>query len=417
MELGLFPALGDGIADLRRTGQASRLVDGYLGPYARAFDRVWYASYVPEALADFQEAARLNPHSHLPFGNMGGLFHLAGRHAEAVEAYTEALARRPGEPDYLEGRALSFLFLDRLQEAESDMDRVVQARPTAASYSNRGAILARRGKFEAAMEDYGRAETLDPKDAGVPYNVGLNLARRKQHAPAVEKFRKALELGRDLPDTWLALGQSLNELGRFREAEEALTRSLELKPGDPPALMDRGRARAEQGNLEGALKDDLAALPERPRSGPLLGDLGILYAKLRRPLESIPYLERAVAAGKTDLYPLLGEMLLSLDRSEEAERAFSRSIEAGADPKGFLGRARIRHAQGRLAQALEDLDAAVKIAPDFAPALGYRGVVRLDLQKPREAAADLRRAIELDPKLGRAFKPYLDQALRSGGQE
>jgi glycosyltransferase involved in cell wall biosynthesis len=59
MELGLLPALGDGIAELRRTGQASRFVDGYLAPYARAFDRVWYASYLPESLRDYTADAHL----------------------------------------------------------------------------------------------------------------------------------------------------------------------------------------------------------------------------------------------------------------------------------------------------------------------------------------------------------------------
>jgi hypothetical protein len=49
-EVGLLPALGGGIGDLEATGQASRLIDGYLRPYARAFDRVWYFSYLPEAL-------------------------------------------------------------------------------------------------------------------------------------------------------------------------------------------------------------------------------------------------------------------------------------------------------------------------------------------------------------------------------
>jgi len=48
MELGLLPALGSGIGELRRTGQASRFIDGYLRPYARAFGRVWYFSYLPE---------------------------------------------------------------------------------------------------------------------------------------------------------------------------------------------------------------------------------------------------------------------------------------------------------------------------------------------------------------------------------
>lgn len=55
MELGLLPALGGGIGELRRTGQASRLIEGYLRPYARAFARVWYFSYLPEALADFTD--------------------------------------------------------------------------------------------------------------------------------------------------------------------------------------------------------------------------------------------------------------------------------------------------------------------------------------------------------------------------
>jgi glycosyltransferase involved in cell wall biosynthesis len=59
IELGLLPALGGGIGELRRTGQASRLIDGYLRPYARAFDRVWYASYWPEALRDYTDDPEL----------------------------------------------------------------------------------------------------------------------------------------------------------------------------------------------------------------------------------------------------------------------------------------------------------------------------------------------------------------------
>lgn len=59
MELGLLPALGSGLVELRRSGQDSRLIDGYLTPYARAFDRVWYFSYLPEALADYTDDTRL----------------------------------------------------------------------------------------------------------------------------------------------------------------------------------------------------------------------------------------------------------------------------------------------------------------------------------------------------------------------
>jgi glycosyltransferase involved in cell wall biosynthesis len=59
MELGLLPALGGGIAELRQTGQASRLVQGYLAPYARAFERVWYVSYVSEILGAYTDDPEL----------------------------------------------------------------------------------------------------------------------------------------------------------------------------------------------------------------------------------------------------------------------------------------------------------------------------------------------------------------------
>lgn len=53
MEVGLLPALGSGLGDLQRTGQAGRLIDGYLRPYAARFERVWYVSYLPETLGQF----------------------------------------------------------------------------------------------------------------------------------------------------------------------------------------------------------------------------------------------------------------------------------------------------------------------------------------------------------------------------
>src|SRR5262249_46339952 len=45
--------------ELVASGQASRLIDGYFGPYARAFGEVRYFSYLPEALASFTQDAEL----------------------------------------------------------------------------------------------------------------------------------------------------------------------------------------------------------------------------------------------------------------------------------------------------------------------------------------------------------------------
>jgi glycosyltransferase involved in cell wall biosynthesis len=51
--VGILPALGSGLTDLRRTGQHERLLNYDLHHYCEAYDRVYYLSYFREALADF----------------------------------------------------------------------------------------------------------------------------------------------------------------------------------------------------------------------------------------------------------------------------------------------------------------------------------------------------------------------------
>jgi glycosyltransferase involved in cell wall biosynthesis len=53
MTVGFLPALGSGIRALAETGQLSRLLDGYMRPYAEAFGEVLYFSYLPESLNEF----------------------------------------------------------------------------------------------------------------------------------------------------------------------------------------------------------------------------------------------------------------------------------------------------------------------------------------------------------------------------
>jgi glycosyltransferase involved in cell wall biosynthesis len=53
MMLGLLPALGGGLGELATTGQASRLLDGYMARYVTAFERVRYFTYLVESLGQF----------------------------------------------------------------------------------------------------------------------------------------------------------------------------------------------------------------------------------------------------------------------------------------------------------------------------------------------------------------------------
>jgi glycosyltransferase involved in cell wall biosynthesis len=59
MVLGLLPSIRGGLRELAKTGQHSRLIEGYLKPYARAFEEVRYFSYLRESLHDYADNAEL----------------------------------------------------------------------------------------------------------------------------------------------------------------------------------------------------------------------------------------------------------------------------------------------------------------------------------------------------------------------
>jgi tetratricopeptide (TPR) repeat protein len=319
----------------------------------------------------------------------------------------------PEEADGYEGRAVSNLALGKLEEAEKDMDRVVALRPTADSYSNRGAMRSRRGRYDGALLDYQQALKIEPGNAAVHYNIGILRAREGKHAEAVEAYRRAIELGRVQADGYIALAKALNKLRRFPDAEEAATKALELAPGNGTAYADRAQARTEQGKLAEGLDDDLRALEKLPNDSGILRDLGLINMKARRQAQALPYLQRSRELGNVDAGPLLGECLLQLERLEESEAAFTQAAkDLPQDPMVRFGRARTRQQLERRKDAIADLDAAVALAPSFAEAIGLRGVLKLEDKRRAEAAADLKRAIELKPALKPAFGPYLSEALR-----
>jgi glycosyltransferase involved in cell wall biosynthesis len=55
MVLGLLPSIRGGLGELAKSGQHSRFIEGYLKPYARAFEEVRYFSYLPESLEPYTQ--------------------------------------------------------------------------------------------------------------------------------------------------------------------------------------------------------------------------------------------------------------------------------------------------------------------------------------------------------------------------
>lgn len=102
----------------------------------------------------------------------------------------------------------------------------------------------------------------------------------------------------------------------------------------------------------------------------------------------------------------------SLGDYESAVRDCTQSLELAAEAGDGVdytrwevlnNRAVAYLGMGMTAEAMDDLDAAIELKPDYAEAYANRGRIHLDDEAFELAIADLDRAIELDPELAEAY--------------
>ena len=101
----------------------------------------------------------------------------------------------------------------------------------AATYSNRGIILAHHGKLDQAIADQNTAISLDPKSARAHINRANDYYRIKRHADAIADYDVAISLpGGDLAPAYYNRAQAHRALGHKDAANQDLRQAATLQP-------------------------------------------------------------------------------------------------------------------------------------------------------------------------------------------
>jgi tetratricopeptide (TPR) repeat protein/predicted Ser/Thr protein kinase len=367
-----------------------------------------------EAEEDLDRASTLEP------DNPNVLFTAACHHLRE-DRYGRALellerCRKLGRED----RDVLFAFgdalfnLDRNEEALPYFEKALRAgREQPDTYARLARTHLRLKHYEEALKFFETAIKLGQSDAPVFRGIGETLFLLERYAEALPHFQEAARKEPDYPEGRWGLADTLSKLGRWAEAEPEYSRGLEKKADSPPAWSGRGLCRCQLGRLDEGLEDYLRALKLKPDDSGFLREIGLIHFVKKNFPEALAYVERSIAAGRhdADILSLYGETLRSLDRFEQATEAFNRAIALKEnDPVLYFYRARSKYSSGKKAEGREDLEAALRINPDFAPAIGQRGIISVWEKKYKDAIPDLERALKLQPSLGPTIRPYLDRA-------
>jgi len=239
-----------------------------------------------------------------------------------------------------------------------------------------------------------------------------------------------------LMEGWLLLGQLAAAEGRLPEAAAALGRAVDAAPADRDALTRRRLARAltAVGRTDDARRELLAAEASAPADLELafalagdhlaLGDADAAARLFARVLEARPIAQTHVLVGRAwrdagHFDRARAELQAALHRDARARRAHYYLGTVAVKEKGLGGLpeaieefgAELRLAPGdpmaslelgvalvesqRAAEALPALETAARSGPEEPRTLAYLGRAQLRLDRPAEAEASLRRALDL----------------------
>ncbi|TDJ33414.1 MAG: tetratricopeptide repeat protein [Gammaproteobacteria bacterium] len=167
----------------------------------------------------------------------GHQLHVAGRFAEAEDAYRGVLADRPRDAEAWHLLGLTKSAQEDGQAAVRALQKAVELKPGEARYHNNlGHVFRLMGRLSDASRELGKAVELRPIFPGAHYNLGLTLHALGHVRDAEEHFRKACAQDSDYVQAHYWLGLARQDLGQLDGAVEAFERAVTLRADYVPAV-------------------------------------------------------------------------------------------------------------------------------------------------------------------------------------
>jgi tetratricopeptide (TPR) repeat protein/tRNA A-37 threonylcarbamoyl transferase component Bud32 len=276
------------------------------------------------------------------------------------------------------------------------------------SYNNRGTVHHRLGNNDLAVADFSAALERNERYAEAHANRGLANQALGRTEPALLDFSRAIELN---PDYAPAYTERI-EIYRKRNQPDAAIRDYEqllrLNPKNLQARAARADLLIARGRYAEAREDLTAILDGAPKAAVIWRSRAIInWLNLKEFDAALADFEQWARLAPKDAEPhrCIGAIRLGRRQYGPALEALNKALELRPDyPEAIWAQAFIHLRQGKPEEALKELDPLAAKLPDGPPAtLNVRGDVYQALGKLKEAAVDYQRMTELQPKDPEAY--------------
>jgi len=392
---------------------------------------------LPEALAELETAARLDPLepvSHFALGSMKTGLGIGRDDKALVQQGLEALWLAVSlNPQWIlpwTEIGSTLLHTERPSEA---VDHLLDLKPECGPrdhhyYSTLGAAFWRVDRMHEALEAFEAALELDPEETAnllaaseLAMLTGDNdkqrrYLRRARHFGAEEETEELWKLLRELGKK----DQDNADTAEHDRTISVMNAVIRLNPEDEYAYLKRGLAYYSKGEDDPALSDLDTVLDLNPDNAGAYWFRGNIFACRQqwdrliadmnehiriRPDYAMAYYERGLAYGKQNLF-------------DEAMTDLCEAIRLDPNHAGaYRSRGEGHRHRGEYDSAIRDFDTALQLDPENATAHLGRGATYRIMGDPERAIADYSCAIRLSPGDALAYRFRGDAQIAKGDYE
>ena len=258
-------------------------------------------------------------------------------------------------------RAQQLIGESRLHEAVEELRTAIRLDPCNPAWHYDLAIaLEIMEDYTGACEALESAASLDPEDVEILNGLGINLSRVARYAESLECFEKAESLDPFYEPSYCNRIVTYTQLGQHDDAELMFYLARQIVDECSLCFFNLGQSFYNRGLYHRAVDCWLQASRIEPDLHGLHARIADAFWAMGELDEALAYYEVALGRDPRDCSVTLsiGEILVELDREDEATRRFLSILESFPDNTCAM------FCLGRLAEGRDDFDNAMKYYSD-----------------------------------------------------
>jgi tetratricopeptide (TPR) repeat protein len=325
------------------------------------------AGRTAQAMEAYQEALRGDPNAEFLKESLAGLTEGQLDTGTMIRSYEQYLEDVPDHLETLTHLGQLYYLSNRIEEAKDVLDRALVLSPhSPALHYWRGLVAQEEGKGDDAVYHLKLASTNNP-DPGLLLRLATYYSRSGEPKETIRILKRLHRLQPENPDFMYFLALAYEDMGKSRSAIRWLNRALKKSPDQPDLLFHLALNWDKLKRFDRTEAYLLHAIEQSPQNALALNYLGYSWAdKNVRTAEALELIQRAVALDpKNSAYQdSLGWAYFRVGRSAEAETVLSSIVYVANDPVVWSHYGDVLNAVGRGPEAVRAWQEGLLLSPN-----------------------------------------------------